>query len=104
LDATLARMAPPAAPLPLSSPRVDQRPTRILAETERYVITGTVFLPPDGYRSRLSDYLNAPEHEFLALTDVELSRLNNTAPPEKHKFLALSVRHVVFAVPLEDQS
>lgn len=87
----------------LSSPRVDQHPTRILAETDRYRITGMVFLPPDGYRSRLSDYLNTPEHEFLALTDVQLTPLNNSAPAEEHKFLALSLRHIVFAVPLDDQ-
>jgi hypothetical protein len=81
---------------------VEQRPTRILAETERYRITGVVRLPPDGYRSRLSDYLNTPEHSFLALTDVELTPLSGSAPAEQHEFLALSLRHIVFAVPLDD--
>lgn len=80
---------------------VDQRPTRILAETERYRITGMVFLPPDGYRSRLSDYLNTPEHSFLALTDVEVTPLGGAEPAEQHRFLALSLHHIVFAVPLE---
>lgn len=89
---------------PLSSLRVDQRPTRILAETERYRITGVVFLPPDGYRSRLSDYLNTPEHTFLALTDVELTPLNGGGPAESHGFLALSLQHIVFAVPLDQHA
>jgi hypothetical protein len=88
----------------LSSIRVDQRPVRILAETERYRITGVVFLPPDGYRSRLSDYLNTPEHAFLALTDVELTPLSNGGPAEQHRFLALSLQHIVFAVPLDQQA
>jgi hypothetical protein len=82
---------------------VDQRPTRILAETERYRITGVIFLPPDGYRSRLSDYLNTPEHNFLALTDVELAPLNGSGQAEQHKFLALSLQHIVFAVPVDEQ-
>ncbi len=83
---------------------MEQRPARILAETDRYRITGTVRLPPEGYRSRLSDYLNTPEHTFLALTDVELSPLSGEREPERHEFLALSLRHVVFAAPLDDAS
>jgi Family of unknown function (DUF6812) len=83
---------------------VEHRPERIFAETERYRITGTVRLPPEGYRSRLSDYLNTPEHSFLALTDVELSPLSGEGEPERHGFLALSLRHVVFAAPLNGAS
>lgn len=83
---------------------MDQRPIRILAETERYRITGIVRLPPDGYRSRLSDYLNTPEHSFLAVTDVELTPLSGSGEPEKHKFLALSLHHLVFAVPLDESA
>ena len=82
---------------------MDQRPARILAETDRYRITGVVRLPPDGYRSRLSDYLNTPDHSFLALTDVELTPLSGGAPAEQHRFMALSLRHLVFAVPLDDE-
>jgi len=81
---------------------VEQRPIRILAETDRYRITGVVRLPPDGYRSRLSDYLNTPEHSFLALTDVELAPLSGNEPAEQHRFMALSLHHIVFAVPLDD--
>jgi hypothetical protein len=89
--------------LPLSSPRVEQRPTRIMAETERYRVTGVIRLPPDGYRSRLSDYLNTPDHSFIALTDVELTPLTGDGPAEQHRFLALSLHHIVFAVQLEEQ-
>jgi hypothetical protein len=81
---------------------VDQRAIRILAETDRYRIIGVVRLPPDGYRSRLSDFLNTPEHSFLALTDVELTPLSGNEPAETHRFLALSLRHIVFATPLDD--
>ena len=90
-----------SATQPLSSPQVEQRPTRIAAETDRYRITGVVRLPPEGYRSRLSDYLNTPDSSFLALTDVELTALDGNGTVEHHKFLALSLRHIVFAVPLD---
>jgi hypothetical protein len=89
--------------LPLSSPGVEQRPTRIMAETERYRITGVIRLPPDGYRSRLSDYLNTPDHAFVALTEVEITPLSGNEPAQTHPFLALSLRHIVFAVPLDER-
>ncbi len=82
---------------------MDQRLKRIIAETERYRITGLLSLPPDGYRSRLSDYLNAPERSFLPLTDVELSLLDGTGGVEQHGFLALALSHIVFAVPLDEE-
>ncbi len=73
-----------------------------MAETDRYRIIGIVRLPPDGYRSRLSDYLNTPEHSFLALTDADVTPLSGGEPAERHRFLALSLQHIVFAVPLDD--
>jgi hypothetical protein len=90
----LARRRPPD---PLSSPPVEQRPQEILAETDRYRVRGSLSMARDGYRSRLSDYLNAPERSFLALTDVELTPLEG-GNPERYEFLALSVNHIVFAV------
>src|SRR2546421_350121 len=45
----------------------------------------------DGYRSRLSDYLNAPERAFLALTDVELTPLDGSGAPDRYGFLVISV-------------
>ena len=38
-------------------------------ETARHRITGILTLPSDGYRSRLSDFLNASERDFISLTD-----------------------------------
>lgn len=82
---------------------VEQGYTRIIAETDRYRITGTLLLPPEGYRSRLSDYLNAPDRAFVPLTDVELTSLNGDGGVERHKFLALALNHIVFAVPVDDE-
>jgi hypothetical protein len=83
---------------------VEHNLTRIVAETERYRITGMLRLPPDGYRSRLSDFLNAPEREFLSLTDVEVEAVGGDGTVERYPFLALSLRHVVVAMPADPGS
>jgi hypothetical protein len=93
---------PAAARRPLSCPRVEQRTERIVIETDRHRIIGHVLLPADGYRSRLTDYLNASEREFLALTDVEVTSLEGPPRVEKRDYIALSLRHVVLAMPAED--
>ena len=87
---------------PLSSRRVEQRLAKIVAETQRHRITGSLRLPPEGYRSRLSDYLNAPERSFLSLTDVEIAPLDGQGPVQQLPFVALSVAHVVFVANAED--
>ncbi len=86
------------------APRVDQRTERIIVETDRHRITGHVMLPVDGYRSRLTDYLNASEREFLALTDVEVTSLEGSPRIEKRDFIALSLRHVVLAMPADEHT
>jgi hypothetical protein len=83
---------------------VDQRLKQIIVETERYRVTGFLRLPPEGYRSRLSDYLNAPDRAFLPLTNVELRPVDGVGEIERYQFLALALRHVVFAIPLEDEN
>ncbi len=82
---------------------MEHRDERILLETDRYRITGVLRLPRDGYRSRLTDYLNSSERTFLALTDVELVPFEG-GEAQRHPFLALSIDHVVLAVPLDGQA
>ena len=79
---------------------VDLRDERILVETNRLRITGLVSLPRDGYRSRLTDYLNASERTFMALTDVEITAIDNVRKTERCEFLALALSQIVFARPL----
>jgi len=78
---------------------MDQREERILIETERFQLTGTVRLPVDGYRSRLTDHLNAGEREFIALTDVDIVPLDG-GELTRRGFVALNRRHIVFATSL----
>ena len=77
------------------------RRERVRIETERHEIEGTLQLPNEGYRSRTTDFLNAHERDFLALTDVEVRWLDASRPPERHEFLALAVRQIVLVIELE---
>ena len=77
------------------------RRERVRIETERHEIEGTVQLPSEGYRSRTTDFLNAHERDFLALTDVQVRWLDGSRTPERHDFLALAVRHIVLVFELE---
>lgn len=82
---------------------MNQREERIVVETERLRLTGTVRLPAEGYRSRLTDHLNAGEREFLALTDVEIASLDDPGrEPERHGYVALGRRHIVFASTVDE--
>jgi Family of unknown function (DUF6812) len=81
---------------------VEHRDEKVIVETDRHRITGVLRLPRDGYRSRLTDYLNAPERTFLALTDVDIARLDGNSPPERRAFLAISLTHVVIAMLADD--
>jgi hypothetical protein len=83
---------------------MEQRDERIMLETSRYRITGILNLPRDGYRSRLTDYLNASERSFLALTDVAIVPLEGTAEPRRSPFIAIAIRHIVFAMPAGDDA
>jgi len=77
------------------------RRERVRIETDRHEIEGTVQLPSEGYPSRTTDFLNAHERDFLALTDVEVRWLDAARATERHEFLALAVRHIVLVLELE---
>lgn len=77
---------------------MNQREERVVIETARHRLTGTVRLSAEGYGSRLTDHLNAGEREFVALTDVEIEALDGPGRPrERRDYVALGRRHIVFA-------
>jgi hypothetical protein len=76
---------------------MDHRQERVRIETSRHRIEGVITLAREGYRSRISDVLNASERDFLTLTDATVQPLDG-GPPEDHLFLAVARRHIVFAV------
>jgi hypothetical protein len=78
---------------------VDSRIERIVLETDRHRIVGNLTLPRDGYRSRLSDYLNQGEIAFIPLTEAEILLIDETAPAETREFIAVAREHVQLAYP-----
>jgi hypothetical protein len=77
------------------------RRERVRIETDRHEIEGTLQLPSEGFRSRTTDFLNAHEREFLAITDAELRWVDGSRDHEHHEFLAIAVRHIVLVLELE---
>jgi hypothetical protein len=79
---------------------VDFRHEQVVFETHRHRITGTLTLPHEGYRSRVSDFLNSSDQHFVALTDVEVEPLDGvTGEVTRHAFLAVARAHIVLAEP-----
>ena len=78
---------------------MQHRHERIYIETMRHRISGVMTLPEEGYRSRISDFLNASEREFISLTDCVVELIGQDGPGTRHGFIAVSRHHIVFAIP-----
>ncbi len=82
---------------------MDHRRERVQIETERHRIVGFLTLARDGYRSRVSDVLNAPERDFLTLTEVAVEPLAG-GPVQLYPFLTVARRHIVFATEAAEET
>ena len=82
---------------------MDLRREQVLVETDRQRIEGFLTLPTEGYRSRLSDFLNARDREFLTLQDATVTPLEG-GESAKPAVIMVARRHVRVVTPLEDQS
>lgn len=96
-DATPADVRKEAVREDAAHDHLDFRQERVRVETSRHRIEGLMTLARDGYRSRISDVLNASERDFLTLTEVSVEPLDG-GPVESHSFLAVARAHIVFAV------
>jgi hypothetical protein len=75
---------------------MQHRNERVYLETTRHRISGLLTLARDGYRSRVSDLLNASERDFISLTDCVVELIGHDGPGTRHDFIAVSRRHIVF--------
>jgi hypothetical protein len=80
---------------------VQLRTERVLIETDRHEITGTVTLPQEGFRSRLSDFLSSAERDFIALQDAVVARIGEPESAVERPFVAVARQHIVLAAPLD---
>jgi hypothetical protein len=79
---------------------VDLRRQQVVVEIERYRIQGALHLPAEGYRSRLSDYMNQRETEFLPMTACTITTLE-TGQERELPFLLVARRHVRLISPVD---
>jgi hypothetical protein len=83
---------------------MDLREEQVVLETDRYRIVGTLTLPREGYRSRLSDYVNQRDREFFAVSDVVITALDDTESTRRAGFIMVARRHVTLvALASEEQ-
>jgi hypothetical protein len=77
---------------------METRVERVVLETEGHRIVGDLTLPREGYRSRLSDFLNRGDLDFIPLVNVEIQNMNG-GQPEERPFIAVARTHVQLAYP-----
>lgn len=72
----------------------------VVLETPRYRIEGEVMLPPTGYRSRLSDFLNDQEREFLIVLHAKLTPLDGAGTASEAGVVMLHRSRIDLIIPL----
>ena len=77
---------------------------RVVLETARHRITGDLTLPREGYRSRISDFLNRGDLDFIPLVNVEIEPLRESGArsPERRDFVAVARAQIDLAYLLDE--
>ena len=70
-----------------------------MLETDRYRITGALTLPREGFRSRLSDYVNQRDRDFITVSDATIEPLDGSGGPRSEPFLLIGRGHVRLIAP-----
>jgi hypothetical protein len=81
---------------------LDVRKEKVVVETDRYRIEGSLTLPAEGYRSRLSDHINRRDQEFFTLLDANLLALDGSGRDWNAPVLMLARRHIRLVVPASE--
>jgi hypothetical protein len=81
---------------------METRTERVVLETPSHRIVGDLTLPREGYRSRLSDFLNRGDVNFIPLVNAEVETRNGgSSDNERREFIAVARDHVQLAYPLD---
>lgn len=83
---------------------METRTQRIVVETARHRIVGDITLPREGYRSRISDFLNQGDLPFIAIADATVEGLEaaGSGGPAELGFVAIGRAHIELAYPLSE--
>lgn len=76
---------------------------KVYIETAEHIITGYVFMPKIGKKTRLlSEILNANKN-FIAVKDCSIEyKLQPTKNVEKHDFIQINISSILIMRPLSD--
>ena len=80
---------------------MDTHTQRVVLETAHHRISGELTLPREGYRSRISDFLNQSDIAFIPLSNVTITGLHPGDRTERieREFVAVGAGHVHLAYP-----
>jgi uncharacterized protein DUF6812 len=78
-----------------------QRREKVFFETDRYRIEGKLTLPAEGFRSRVSDYVNQGDCDFFAIEEAAVTPLDGSTDARHIDFMLVASRHVRLVLPLE---
>ena len=81
--------------------KVKTQPVRAKILTDEYEIEGNVFLKP-GNSGRVSDILNAPEAEFIPVTQAMCTSRSTDSVPVRTDCTIVQVRTIKMIFPFED--
>lgn len=76
----------------------------VVIETVRYRIEGKLTLPREGYRSRLSDFVNQRDRDFFSISDATVTVLDSTDPPSQVGFVIVARNQIVLVRPGEGEA
>ena len=83
---------------------MELRTERVVLETPTQTITGDLQLPREGFRSRLTDYLNSTDLHFIPLVQAEIVAHDNSVSAISREFIAVARDHVLVAYPDADDA
>ena len=78
---------------------METRTQRVVLETSHHRIVGDLTLPREGYRSRISDFLNQSDQDFVSLTNAIVLGGEGGSAAIEHEFIAIGTRHIWLAYP-----
>ncbi len=80
---------------------METRTERIVLQTPSHRIVGDLILPKEGFRSRLSDYLNRGDVDFIPLVNAVIVPRDgsNGSNSISREFIAVARDHVQLAYP-----
>ena len=81
-------------------PNKDAMPVEVIILTETSDIKGTVYVSKNVAANRqLTELLNANDHKFLAVTNVEIYPKNSNQPPKRYEFLEIHIDSILMVHP-----